>query len=99
VGTTNFEASRRPDGVLEVRGELDHASVPVLVALLDPVTTVRLDLSGVTFMDSTGLHALVDQQARLGERFRIVAIAPVVRRLFELTSLTSLLLPPSSESS
>ena len=51
---------------LSLSGELDMASEPDLLlritALAEPGTTVELDLSGVTFMDSSALRGLVNAQ-------------------------------------
>jgi anti-sigma B factor antagonist len=54
-----------PDGtvLLVISGELDLASAPQLAATLDDLaaagSVVQLDLSGVSFIDSTGLGAVV----------------------------------------
>ena len=79
-----------------VRGEVDLATAPKLQqALADrlshgPPSILRLDLSGVSFMDSTGLHALLVAQraARLlGGDLVLVAISPQVTRLLEITGI------------
>jgi anti-sigma B factor antagonist len=49
-----------------------------------------VDLSGLHFMDSSGLRALVmaDQRAKkAGRRLAIVPGPPAVRRVFEITQL------------
>jgi anti-anti-sigma factor len=47
---------------VELRGELDAATAPPLVeaiaAALDRATSVRMDLRGVTFCDSSGIRML-----------------------------------------
>jgi anti-sigma B factor antagonist len=63
-------------------GKLEAAGAKVVVA----------DLSGLDFMDSSGLRALVmaDQRAsRDGRRLAIVPGPPAVRRVFEITQLDS----------
>ena len=52
---------------------------------------VVVDLSGVTFMDSSGIGALVSGRRRLAEGagMRLVCTQPTVVRLFELTGLTA----------
>jgi anti-sigma B factor antagonist len=62
-------------------------------------TTVHLDLTGVRFMGSAGLHVLV-RAARLledeGKRLRVDRAPPTVRRVLEVTGLAELLgLPPT----
>ena len=60
----------RHDGdtaVVEVIGELDLAAEPAFVRATGAVSaaTVVLDLSGVTFMDSTGLRLVLETDARV----------------------------------
>jgi anti-sigma B factor antagonist len=88
---------RRPchDGwVLAPRGEVDLASVPALQTALDAMARVGfmrlvLDLRGVSFMDSTGLAAIVaaDLRARQGGRQLILVCRGQVKRLFELAGI------------
>jgi anti-sigma B factor antagonist len=66
--------------VLSVHGEIDLATAPVLRTSLLPVLEhqagpVVVDLSEVTFIDSTGAHALVDALRRLEPQSRPLAIA------------------------
>jgi anti-anti-sigma factor len=75
-----------------VHGELDLASAPRLLACVrDELrgTRVTLDLSGVTFLDSSGLHVLAQLTCRDGAR--IVSSSERVRRIAELTGLTDVL--------
>lgn len=58
-------------------GELDVASAPELVSCFardgfGDAETVLLDLSGVTFIDASGLHALLKAHTDLQGRLRIV---------------------------
>jgi anti-sigma B factor antagonist len=64
--------------VLAVGGELDAASTPELLASLqqtigrDGHDAVVLDLAACTFVDSTGLHAIIDARAlALGQGGRL----------------------------
>ena len=89
------------DGVVEVTlsGELDLAAAPSVRDILNRavgsgVGTVRVDVSAVTFLDSTGLNVLVDawRQARgLGVSFVLTAPPANVRRVFDITNLGALL--------
>ncbi|MCU1677321.1 MAG: anti-sigma-factor antagonist, partial [Frankiales bacterium] len=62
--------------VLVVAGELDLHTEPLLVEALDGSRgTVVLDLSELTFVDSAGIHALVESQkdiTRQGGSLRLV---------------------------
>jgi anti-sigma B factor antagonist len=89
------EQHGRHHHLVVVRGEVDMASVGVVRTCLRELmlagrTEVLVDLSGVTFMDSTGLGVLVAarKQARV---FRgslgLVAPSPPVARVLSLTSL------------
>ncbi len=80
--------------VLTVAGELDLSSAPSLKwALTDLLSggsdSVVLDLTLVTFLDSTALGVLVGVQRRLadGRRLAIVCANPKVLEIVELTGL------------
>jgi anti-sigma B factor antagonist len=85
------------DGAMrvEAEGELDLATAPqleeVLRRELDGGGLVVLDLSGVTFMDSSGLHAIltvVRAANETGTRMQITgSMLPQVKRLIEITGL------------
>ncbi len=82
--------------VVRVTGEIDVASAPELENALGIVPaesgTVVVDLSAVTFMDSTGLGVLVaawnryNSQEPVG-RLALVVSTPEVERLLEVTGL------------
>jgi anti-anti-sigma factor len=86
-----------PDtAVLSVRGEIDLGTAPVLLELLRPVLErgtgpVVVDLSEVPFMDSTGVHLLLDTFQQLEDQSRRLAITcrerGQVHRLFALVGL------------
>jgi anti-sigma B factor antagonist len=82
--------------VLSVHGEIDLGTAPVLGQVLAPVLEhgngpVVVDLSEVPFMDSTGVHVLVDALQRLTPQNRRFAIAcredGQVHRLLALVGL------------
>jgi anti-sigma B factor antagonist len=72
---------------LETASQLgDHA----LVALRDVSPHVLLDLTGVTFMDSTGLKVLLSIQRRAdlaGGSFAIAGASRSVRKILSVTGL------------
>jgi anti-anti-sigma factor len=85
------------DEVLEVRvrGELDMSTAAQLSEALgraasQPVKQVTLDLSGVTFIDSSALRILVLSGRSLAEAGRTLQIGPrsdLVARILAMTSL------------
>jgi anti-sigma B factor antagonist len=86
------EASEIP--VVSVVGEIDAATVPLLTERLDqiPDTTSRvvIDLSETTFIDSSGLSALVACRKRLDEPdtvIHLVVTRPSIANLFAITGL------------
>jgi anti-anti-sigma factor len=99
--TLGFDvSSTREDGIVRVavRGDVDTATAGELErALLGQVAdaaTLHVDLGEVSFMDSSGLRALiVARQATLEAdgTFGIVATTPAVDRLLRLTGLEELL--------
>lgn len=83
--------------VLTLSGELDLATVPLLQEQLDRAerggVAVVIDLSGLRFIDSSGLHVLVRAERRLrasGGQLVLVRGPRDVHRVFELTGLDRL---------
>ncbi|SCG48853.1 anti-anti-sigma factor [Micromonospora echinaurantiaca] len=84
---------------LWLAGELDLSTVGELVAVLDRLAeagTHRLlvDLSGLTFCDSTGIAAFVrgdNRAAAAGGRLRLTGATGRVARLLQLTGLGDIL--------
>jgi anti-sigma B factor antagonist len=84
-----------PAPVLKLTGEVDvHAarrlSEPLSSLLGSSAPAIIVDASGVTFMDSTGLGALMRVHERLDRQGRaLILVCPPgpVRRLLELTGL------------
>jgi len=94
--TFECQASREPDHArLSLYGELDIAAATAFEAALEELERERperlvLDLRGLTFLDSTGLRALLgaDTRAReAGRRVTILQGPEAVRRVFEITGL------------
>jgi anti-sigma B factor antagonist len=85
---------------LTLRGELDLASAPMLERHLHDAQAsgaerVVVDLGGLEFLDSAGLHVLLDADRRLRARQRPGLLLrrgrPSVQRYFELTSADSII--------
>ena len=84
VGTTN--------GRPAVRGDLDLLSIPALETWLDGLTDLtELDLSGVTFFDSSALRTFLSYRRRNVD-MRIVNPSPAVLRVLEMTGTVDYLL-------
>jgi anti-anti-sigma factor len=85
---------------IEVNGELDLATASSLRDAIRAiphreVSTVVVDIAGVTFVDSTGLHALLDSWQWLAARdvrMNVVGPQPAAARLFELADVETVLL-------
>ncbi len=98
---TTFIDSNDDVGSISLSGELDMASVSVLEASLaffegDGVDSIRLDLRDLTFIDSSGIHALLqarDRATERGQRLACVGASSRTRRVFDLVG-TELILDP-----
>jgi anti-sigma B factor antagonist len=77
---------------IEVAGEVDISVAGELGAwLLSSAGTheqLALDLTKITFMDSTGLHMLIRLRRDLPQRFHLEAVSPHVHGLLGVTGLT-----------
>jgi anti-sigma B factor antagonist len=95
---------------LRVMGEIDLSTAPLLRetalrAMRHYSPTLDIDLSGVPFMDSTGLEVLLATRRRAelaGGRLRLISPTHAVTRVIQVTGLTRLLeidaaAPPTGE--
>ena len=91
---------------IEISGELDIETAPQLSeeverAVWSTVGAFVLDLSGITFLDSSGLHALLRARAFLAREDRpLVLVCPPgpARRVLDLASvLDTFVTYPSAE--
>lgn len=93
-----------PDGdgvshVIRLFGELDTASAELLERELERVEATEaprivVDLSGLTFMDSTGIRLLLTTHRRLqdsSDRLRLRRGPDTVHRVFELSGVVDVL--------
>jgi anti-sigma B factor antagonist len=99
-----FSAVACPDGdtvCIAAAGEIDMATAPkwraVLLAAIEqpiPARDVRIDLAEVTFMDASGIGALIsgrEAARRRGLGFTVQNPQGVVLRVFEILGLTETL--------
>ncbi|MFF7858082.1 anti-sigma factor antagonist [Streptomyces sp. NPDC007904] len=85
--------------VVAVGGPIDYHTAPQLLGHLatedmQDVPLLILDLARVDFCDSSALGAFVEINRRrsdAGRRFALTGVQPEVRRILELTRLTSVL--------
>jgi anti-anti-sigma factor len=91
-----FEALvEHADGAVVIRlvGELDLVSEPVLAGALEQADgqPLRVDLSELAFMDSTGLRVLLSLQREHADVRLRGPLQPAVQRLLELTQTLQIL--------
>jgi anti-sigma B factor antagonist len=87
--------------VIVVTGEVDLSTGPLVLraarsVLAEPVTSLAIDLAGVTFIDSSGIDVLVtirDEASASAIPFTLAFISPPVRRVLEIVNLLDLLGP------
>jgi anti-sigma B factor antagonist len=87
-------STRSADGhiVAELRGELDIANASQVVAALNTVCdqapgVIVLDLSGLAFIDSCGMEALVRAQRaarKTGSELQLAGLRPQARQVLDL---------------
>lgn len=75
--------------VFVVRGELDAATGPALADRLRDSAIRVLDLSQVTFIDASGLRAVLVGLRRPGRPVELRSPSPCVQRIFEIVDLSS----------
>ena len=93
------ELQQDREHTLKLRGELDMAGVPSLEATIericaDGASSLTLDLGELSFIDSTGLAAIVHATGLCSKRgcaFQILPGPRSVQRLFEVTGLDGVL--------
>ena len=87
--------------IVAVAGEVDLATAPELRAALMAVPgDLTVDMAEVSFMDSTGLSALITAQKHTvgsGHRFTVTNESDLVARTMELTGLYDVLHPNGVE--
>jgi anti-sigma B factor antagonist len=82
--------------VIAVAGELDLATAPALrAAVADALDAgaeqLWIDLRATQFMDSSGIHLLVETERELGRRLVIVCPPGPVRRVLDIAGVADAL--------
>ena len=85
--------------VLRLTGDLDLETAPRLLSHAEPVLAtdsggLLIDLSGLKFIDSSGLSALIRITRRMtadGRPLQIIPPPPPVAKVFEITGLSQVL--------
>jgi anti-sigma B factor antagonist len=100
TGVFSCEVIPERDGaIVAPRGELDMATIGAVEQELRHLRRsgferLVLDLRGLTFMDSTGLHLVTrwsNEASQDGFVFELEPGPPFVQRVFELAEMTNLL--------
>jgi anti-sigma B factor antagonist len=97
--TAPFSVHVRVDGAdvnLELVGEFDMSAVESFRSCAEGALdcnggAIVVDLADVTFIDSTGISALLEMRRRLdaeGRELRVENVSSPAARIFELTGLT-----------
>src|SRR4029077_21045798 len=77
---TTFELHANTPSLLRLCGELDLASAPILARAIAPATTpgatIELDLTALTFIDSSGIKVLCHALRDLGSNGRLIVSHP-----------------------
>ena len=83
------------DGALVLEGEIDSYTAPELAERLEADRSIEVvDLAAVTFIDSSGLRALVQAhqaRAEAGSTLRLRSPSAAVQRLLEISGLAGYL--------
>jgi anti-anti-sigma factor len=95
----SLEVAAEGDAVtIRLHGEVDLAGKPLIDDAVDALEIAGrdliIDLSGVTFMDTTGIKFLIETKRRCdagGAHLVVASPTPSVRRLLEICSVHELL--------
>jgi anti-anti-sigma factor len=88
--------NRNGQAIVSVSGEMDPAAAAhfreILRTAQQGSADVIVDLSRMTFIDTTGISALVGARKKAPDRqFHVVGVTKQIRRVFEITGVASYL--------
>ncbi|HEY6764765.1 MAG TPA: STAS domain-containing protein [Candidatus Sulfotelmatobacter sp.] len=97
MATEPLEIDHLDQGVLSLRGPLTMENVPPFLNAIrrENAATVILDLSGVPYLDSSGLGSLVSAYTscqKSGRRVALTGVNARVAKVFEITRVESVFL-------
>ena len=89
------KAPQTQTGILALEGDIDMHRSPEVKQTLEPliaqkVPRILLDLSGVTYIDSSGLATMIETLQRIqgyGGKFAMFGLREGVRHVFEIARL------------
>jgi anti-sigma B factor antagonist len=90
-----FDITYGPKTIVALRGDLDFSGAPILRQALDRIAEASesiFDLSGLEFLDSSGLTVIANYARRMLPDGRVTVVAPqiTIQRLFALTGLDTI---------
>jgi len=102
---TEVRVSASDTTLLVLSGDLDYDTAPEFFGFADEllsgqVRNLDLDLSGLKFIDSSGVAALINIYNSAGEHdigMRIVALTPYLRHLLRVTALDQVFRLPQEQ--
>ena len=94
MAIADLSSSRLPE-VVALDGEIDLHESPAVLEKLNPLISrklpsIHLDMSRVSYIDSSGLAAIIDAMQRVqayGGEFALFAMRESVRKIFEISRL------------
>lgn len=89
---SDLEVQADPDGTLRLSGEFDMSSVETFRLAVetsaDPEREIVLDLTDLTFLDSSGIRAILTMAQEIGTNGVLLRnLKPNVRRVIELIGI------------
>ena len=93
--TPELSSSPRQPDVVALEGEIDLHESPQVMERLNPLIAkqsprIHLDLSKVSYIDSSGLATFIDAMQRIqayGGEFALIAMRESVHKIFEISRL------------
>src|SRR6266511_2916530 len=90
-GPSGFYVQLGPSGTLLLRGELDMGTVQDLqdkiAEIIAPGTPIILDLTQVSFLDSSAIHCFLKTWHASGHPVVLLNTSPSARRVLDLATL------------
>ena len=95
-GALEVRATEGDRWLIELSGELDLSNAQILnqelhLAEVSDASQIVIDLSHLSFLDSSGLQVLLRAASRIHERLRLVPAPPNVQSVFRLSRTEEML--------